>query len=116
MSRIKYGKNTRRRHNKVLKQAKGFRGAGSRLFRTAKVAVDRALWYAYRDRKVRKRDFRALWVQRINAAARQNGTTYSRFIGALNKLGVGVDRKILAELAISDPQAFSKLVELSKTA
>ena len=107
--RIKRGFKARRRRKKVLKLAKGFRGGHSKLFRTAADTVDRALSYAYRDRKVRKRDFRQLWIIRINAGARMNNLSYSRFISGLKKAGIGLDRKILAEMAVADPNAFSQL-------
>ncbi|HYA88256.1 MAG TPA: 50S ribosomal protein L20 [Nitrospirota bacterium] len=116
MPRAKGGPKTRARRKRVLNLAEGYWGAKSKLFRSATEAVDRALKYAYRDRKARKRDFRRLWIARINAAARLNGVTYSRFMAGLAKNGVSIDRKILADLAISDPAGFSKLVETSKTA
>jgi large subunit ribosomal protein L20 len=100
----------------VLNQAEGYWGAKSKLFRTATEAVDRALKYAYRDRKARKRDFRRLWIARINAAARLNGLSYSRFIAGLAKTGVALDRKILADLAVTDPAGFTKLAETVKAA
>jgi large subunit ribosomal protein L20 len=100
----------------VLNLAEGYWGAKSKLFRSATEAVDRALKYAYRDRKARKRDFRRLWIARINAAARQNGVTYSRFMAGLTKTGVAIDRKILADLAVTDPASFTRLVETAKTA
>jgi len=111
--RVKRGFKARKRRNKVLKLAKGFRGGRSKLFRTAADAVDKALMYAYRDRRVRKRDFRKLWIARINAAARINNLTYSKFMFGLKKAGIELDRKVLAELAISDPAGFSRLVEIS---
>ncbi len=111
--RVKRGFKARRRRKKVLKLAKGFRGGRSKLFRTAADAVDKALMYAYRDRKVRKRLFRRLWITRINAAARINSLSYSKFISGLKKAGVELDRKVLAELAISDPAGFAKIAELS---
>jgi large subunit ribosomal protein L20 len=114
MPRAKRGFKARRRRNKVLKLAKGFRGARSKLFRSATEAVDRALNYAFRDRKVKKRDFRALWIARINAAARDNGLTYSRLIHGLKKAEIGLDRKILAQLAVADPKGFSVIVEKAK--
>lgn len=114
MPRAKRGFKARRRRNKVLKLAKGFRGARSKLFRSATEAVDRALNYAFRDRKVKKRDFRALWIARINAAARDNGLTYSRLIHGLKKAEIGLDRKILAQLAVTDPKGFSVIVEKAK--
>lgn len=111
--RVKRGFKARKRRNKVLKLAKGFRGGRSKLFRTAADAVDKALMYAYRDRRVRKRDFRKLWIARINAATRINNLTYSKFMFGLKKAGIELDRKVLAELAISDPAGFSRLVEIS---
>jgi large subunit ribosomal protein L20 len=116
MPRAKGGPKTRARRKRVLNLAEGYWGAKSKLFRTATEAVDRALKYAYRDRKARKRDFRRLWIARINAAARLNGVTYSRFIAGLIKNGVAIDRKILADLAISDPAGFTKLVDTAKIA
>src|SRR3990172_6469796 len=116
MPRAKGGPKTRARRKRVLNLAEGFWGAKSRLFRTATEAVDRALKYAYRDRKVRKRDFRRLWIARINAAARLNGMTYSRFIAGLTKSGIALDRKVLADMAVTDPAGFAKLVEMAKTA
>jgi len=107
--RVKGGFTNRRRHKKVLKRASGFYSANSRSYTHAVEKVDRALAYSYRDRRVKKREIRALWNQRINAAARLNGTTYSRLIGGLIKAGVAVDRKILANLAITDAPAFSAL-------
>lgn len=111
--RIKRGFKARQRRKKVLKLAKGFRGGRSKLFRTAADSVDKALMYAYRDRKARKRDFRKLWIARINAAARMNGLSYSRFINGLKRADVALDRKVLAELAISDPQAFSQIAGMA---
>jgi large subunit ribosomal protein L20 len=111
--RVKRGFKARRRRKKVLKLAKGFRGGRSKLFRTAADAVDKALMYAYRDRKVRKRDFRKLWIARINAAARMNNLSYSKFIHGLKLAGVELDRKVLAELAISDPSGFSQIAGLA---
>lgn len=115
MPRVKRGFKARRRRNKVLKLAKGFRGARSKLFRSATEAVDRALSYGYRDRKVKKRDFRALWIARINAASRDNGLSYSRLIHGLKQAEIGLDRKVLAELAVSDPNGFTAVVEQAKT-
>jgi large subunit ribosomal protein L20 len=115
MPRVKRGFKARRRRNKVLKLAKGYRGARSKLFRSATEAVDRALSYAYRDRRVRKRDFRALWIARINAAARDNGLSYSRFIYGMKQAEIGIDRKILAQLAVTDPAGFGTIVEKVKT-
>jgi large subunit ribosomal protein L20 len=114
MPRAKRGFKARRRRNKVLKLAKGYRGARSKLFRSATEAVDRALNYAFRDRKVKKRDFRALWIARINAAARDNGLSYSRLVHGLKKAEIGLDRKIMAQLAATDPSSFSVLVDRAK--
>jgi large subunit ribosomal protein L20 len=111
--RVKRGFKARRRRNKVLKLAKGFRGGHSKLFRTAADTVDRALMYAYRDRRVRKRDFRSLWIARINAAARMNDLSYSRFMHGLKSSDIELDRKILAELAVSDPSGFSQIAKLA---
>ncbi len=111
--RIKRGNKARQRRKKVLKLAKGYRGGRSKLFRTAADAVDKALMYAYRDRRQRKRDFRRLWIARINAAARMNETTYSRLINGLKKADVALDRKVLAELAISDPAGFAQITALA---
>ncbi|HLE41195.1 MAG TPA: 50S ribosomal protein L20 [Nitrospirota bacterium] len=116
MPRAKGGPKTRARRKRVLNLAEGYWGAKSKLFRTATEAVDRALKYAYRDRKARKRDFRRLWIARINAAVRLNGLTYSRFIAGLAKSGIGLDRKVLADMAITDPAGFTKIVETVKTA
>ena len=107
--RVKRGFKARRRRNKVLKLAKGFRGGHSKLFRTAADTVDRALAFAYRDRKARKRDFRKLWITRINAGARMNDMSYSKLIHGLKLAGIEIDRKILADLVISDPSAFAQL-------
>ena len=114
MQRVKGGFKTRHRRNKVLKLAKGYRGARSKLFRSATEAVDRALNYAFRDRRVKKRDFRALWIARINAASRDNGLTYSRLVHGLKKAEIGLDRKILAQLAVTDPAGFSTVVARAK--
>lgn len=111
--RVKRGFKARHRRQKVLKLARGYRGGRSKLFRTAAGTVDRALRYAYRDRKARKRDFRALWIARINAAVRPENLSYSRFMHGLKQAGVALDRKILAEMAVSDPQGFSKIVQLA---
>ena len=115
MPRVKGGPKTRQRRKKVLKMAKGYRGGRSRLYRTAVDAVHRALAYAYRDRRTRKRDFRRLWITRINAAARLHGLSYSRLMDALRKAHIELDRKILADLAVNDPGAFSKIAEMAKT-
>ncbi len=114
MPRVKRGFKARRRRNKVLKLAKGYRGARSKLFRSATEAVDRALNYAYRDRKVKKRDFRALWIARINAASRDNGLSYSRLIHGLKLAEVALDRKIMADLAVNDPAGFTVVVDAAK--
>jgi large subunit ribosomal protein L20 len=111
--RIKRGFKARRRRKKVLKLAKGFRGGHSKLYRTAADAVDKALMYAYRDRRVRKRDFRRLWIVRINAAARMNDLSYSKFMNGLKKAGVDLDRKVLADLAVSDPAGFTQIASLA---
>jgi len=116
MPRAKGGPKTRARRKRVLNLAEGFWGAKSKLYRSATEAVDRALKYAYRDRKVRKRDFRRLWIARINAAARLNGMSYSKFIAGLAKSGVALDRKILADLAVNDPAGFARLAETAKSA
>jgi large subunit ribosomal protein L20 len=116
MSRVKRGVPAHAKHRKVLKRAKGFYGRRKNTIRAAKAAVDRAAQYAYRDRKNRKRSFRALWIQRINAAVREHGLTYGRFIDGLGKAGVEVDRKVLADLAVSEPAAFAALVEKAKGA
>ena len=114
MARVKRGFKARRRRNKVLKLAKGYRGARSKLFRSATEAVDRALNYAYRDRRVKKRYFRALCSARINAAARDNGLSYSRMIYGLKKADIALDRKIMADLAVNDPSGFTVVAEAAK--
>ena len=111
MPRIKRGLMTHKRHKKILDRAKGYWGGRHRLFKTANEAVNHALQYAYRDRRVRKRDFRRLWIARINAATRQNGMQYSRFIEGLTKAGVQIDRKILSDMAINDQTGFAALVK-----
>ena len=111
--RVKRGFKARKRRKKVLKLAKGFRAGRSKLFRTAADAIDKALMYSYRDRRARKRDFRRLWIARINAAVRMNNLTYSKFIHGLKLAGVELDRKVLAELAISDPAGFAKITNLA---
>jgi len=115
MPRVKRGFKARQRRNNVLKLAKGYRGARSKLFRSATEAVDRALNYAFRDRRVKKRDFRALWITRINAASRINGLSYSKLIHGLKTAKVEIDRKVLADLAVSDPAGFTVLADLAKT-
>ena len=116
MPRIKRGVQARRRHNKILKQAKGFDGRKKNCFRVANEFVERAAQYQYRDRKQRKRDFRRLWVTRINAAARQHGLSYSKFINGLRQAGVEVDRKVLADLAVRDKEAFAQVAQAAKDA
>ena len=111
--RVKRGFKARRRRQRVMKLARGYRGGRSKLFRTAADSVDKALMYAYRDRKARKRDYRRLWIARINAAARMNDITYSKLMHGLKLAGVDLDRKVLAELAISDPMGFSRIVEMA---
>ena len=114
MSRVKRGVNARARHKKVLGKAKGYYGARRKVFRVAKQAVTKAGQYAYRDRRQRKRQFRALWIARINAAARENGLSYSRMIDGLNKASIEIDRKVLADLAVHDLPAFGALAEKAK--
>ena len=114
MARVKRGVNTKKRHKKVLKQAKGYYGAKSKLFKPANQAVMKSLNYAYIGRRLRKRDFRKMWIARINAATRQNGLSYSKFINGLKKAEIEVNRKMLSEMAIHDEEGFSKLVEIAK--
>lgn len=114
MPRVKRGVTARARHKKILKQAKGYYGARSRVYRVAKQAVIKAGQYAYRDRKQRKRQFRALWIVRINAAARIFGISYSRLINGLTKANVAIDRKVLADIAVRDIEAFGKIAEIAK--
>jgi len=116
MARVKRGVTSHAKHKKVIKAAKGYYGRRKNTIRVAKQAVEKAMQYAYRDRKVRKRNFRALWIQRLNAAVREHGLTYSRFIDGLTKAGVGVDRKVLADLAMHEPAAFNAVVEKAKAA
>jgi large subunit ribosomal protein L20 len=116
MARVKRGVTARNRHKKVLRQAKGYYGNKSRSFRAANEQVMRSGQYAFRDRRARKGEFRRLWIQRINAGCREHDLSYSRFIAGLTAAGVAVDRKILAELAVSDPAAFGRLVETAKAA
>jgi len=113
MARVTRGFKARRRRNKVLKLAKGFIGGRSRLYKTATETVDRALTYAYRDRRTKKRDFRRLWITRISAGAKQNGTSYSQLMGGLKKAGVEMDRKVLSNMAILDPSGFSQVVKVA---
>ena len=114
MARVKRGVNAKKRHKNILKQSKGYFGAKSKLFRTANQAVMKSLNYSYIGRKQRKRDFRKLWITRINAAARINGMSYSKFISGLKKANITINRKMLSEMAINDPAAFAKLVEIAK--
>jgi len=111
--RVKRGVRARKRRKKILKLAKGYRGGRGKLYRTAADAVDKALHYAYRDRRARKRDFRRLWITRVNAAAHMNNLSYSRFMQGLKRAGVELDRKILAELAVSDPGGFAQLAAIA---
>lgn len=113
MARVKTGITRRKRHQKVLKATKGQYGTRSKLFKRANEALLKSLWYAYRDRRNRKRDLRTLWIARINAAARVNGTSYSRLMSSFKKANIGVNRKMLADIAVHDPKAFSALVEAS---
>ena len=115
MPRVKRGTHARQRRKKILKLAKGNVGGRRKLYRAARETVEKGLSYAYRDRRVKKRSFRALWIQRINAAARECGVSYSRFIEGLKKAGIEMDRKVLAELAVSDSQAFGQLVDRVRT-
>lgn len=116
MPRVKRGVTAKARHKKILKQAKGYYGARSRNYKTARQAVFKAGQYAYRDRRQKKRQFRALWIVRINAAAKANGLSYSKFINGLNKAGIELDRKVLADIALHDDAAFAGLVEQAKAA
>lgn len=116
MPRVKRAVHSHKKRRKVMKAAKGYHGGKGRLLRLAKETVARALRYAYRDRRVRKREFRALWIIRVNAAAREQGLSYSRFLFGLKKAGIEVDRKILADLAVNDAAAFAKLVDAAKAA
>jgi large subunit ribosomal protein L20 len=116
MSRVKRGVTSHAKHKRTLKRAEGFYGRRKNTIKAAKAAVDRSMQFAYRDRKKKKRNFRALWIQRINAAVREHGLTYARFISGLGKAGVEVDRKVLAELAVSEPASFKALVERAEGA
>ena len=116
MARVKRGVEARRKHKKVLKLAKGYRGARSRTFKVAKQAVEKSMQYAFRDRRVKKREFRSLWTQRINAGARECGISYSVFISGLKKLNISLDRKILADLAMNEPSSFKHLAEQVQSA
>ena len=112
--RVKRGVAAHRRHKKFLKMAKGYLGAGHRLYRTARERVERALCFAFRDRKQKKRDFRRLWILRINAGSRANGMSYSKFMGGLNKAGIVLNRKVLADLAVREPAVFAQIVQAAK--
>ncbi|GAM96495.1 LSU ribosomal protein L20p [alpha proteobacterium U9-1i] len=116
MARVKGGVTAHARHKKVLKKAKGYRGRRKNTFRTANAAVEKAALYAYRDRKVKKREFRSLWIQRINAAVREEGLTYSRFISGLAKAGIELDRKVMADIAMNQPEAFKGLIGQAQAA
>ena len=114
MARVKRGVNAKKRHKNILKQSKGYFGAKSKLYRTANQAVMKSLNYSYIGRKQRKRDFRKLWIARMNAAARLNGMSYSKFISGLKKANININRKMLSEMAINDPEGFAKLVDVAK--
>ena len=116
MSRIKRGTTTRQKHKRILEQAKGYRGRRKNTIRVARQAVEKAGQYAYRDRKVKKRSFRALWIQRINAAVRAEGLTYSQFIAGIKRAGISLDRKVIADLAVREPAAFDALVKQARAA
>jgi len=116
MSRVKTGSTRKNRHKKILKMAKGFRGRGNSCYRVAIERVEKSLQYKYRDRRTKKRDFRALWIQRINAGVREHGLVYSKFINGLKLSGIELDRKVLSELAISEPAAFKELCEIAQKA
>ena len=116
MARIKRGVTTHARHKKIIKQAKGARGRQKNTFRAANQRVEKNLQYAYRDRRNRKRNFRSLWIQRINAGAREHGLTYSQFMNGLSKAGIELDRKIMADLAVREPEAFKAIVDQARAA
>ncbi len=116
MARVSRGVTSHARHRKVVKLAKGYRGRSNNCFRLALGRVEKALQYAYRDRRTRKRNFRSLWIQRINAGAREHGLTYGRFMHGLSRAGVGIDRKVLADLAVREPESFRALVEKARSA
>ncbi len=116
MARVKRGVTTHARHKKVVKQAKGYRGRNKNVFRAAIERVEKGLQYAYRDRRVRKRNFRSLWIQRINAGAREHGLTYSQFMNGIKRAGIEIDRKILSDLAVREPDAFKALAERAQAA
>ena len=114
MARVTHAVSSRRRRKRILKKAKGYRGARGKALRAARLNVERALRYAYRDRRVRKRHFRSLWITRINAASRMHGLSYSRLMDGLQKAGIDLDRKVLADLALNDPHGFAQIVELAR--
>ncbi len=116
MARVKRGVTTHARHQKVIKRAKGYRGRGKNVFTVAIERVEKGLQYAYRDRRVKKRNFRSLWIQRINAGAREHGMTYSQFMNGIQRAGIELDRKVLSDLAVREPEAFKSLVEQAKAA
>ena len=116
MARVKRGVTTHARHKKVIKQAKGYRGRSKNVFRAAVQRVEKGLQYAYRDRRVKKRTFRGLWIQRINAGAREHGLTYSQFMNGIKRAGIEIDRKVLSDLAVHEPAAFKTLVEQAQSA
>lgn len=116
MARVKRGVTTHARHKKVIGRAKGYRGRGKNVFTVAIERVEKGLQYAYRDRRVKKRNFRALWIQRINAGAREHGLTYSQFMNGIKRAGIELDRKVLSDLAVREPEAFKSLVEQAKAA
>ena len=116
MARVKRGVTSHARHKKIIKQAKGYQGRGRNAYRVALERVEKALQYAYRDRRTRKRNFRSLWIQRINAGARQHGLTYAQFMNGMKKAGIELDRKVLSDLAVREPAAFKSLVEQARTA
>ena len=116
MARVKRGVTTHARHKKIVDQAKGYRGRGKNVFTVAIERVEKGLQYAYRDRRVRKRNFRSLWIQRINAGARQHGLTYAQFMNGMKRAGIELDRKVLSDLAVREPDAFKALVEQAQTA
>ena len=116
MARVKRGVTTHARHKKVIKQAKGYQGRGRNVYRVAIERVEKALQYAYRDRRNRKRTFRSLWIQRINAGAREHGLTYAQFMNGMKKAGIELDRKVLSDLAVREPAAFKSLVEQAQSA
>ena len=116
MARTKRGVTTHARHKKIIKRAEGYRGRGNNVFTVAIERVEKGLQYAYRDRRTKKRNFRALWIQRINAGARENGMTYSQFMNGIKRAGIELDRKVLSDLAVREPDAFKSLVEQAKAA